>query len=61
MIKVTIPPVPAKTVNVSRCFYDCPYFSTVGHEMQCTHPNKPKGLLLYHPDVMKFPKGCPIK
>ena len=56
--------------EVTRCYHECPYFSTEGmeHAMVCEHPQAPgdppyKGFgVISHPDcITGFPKECPLK
>lgn len=50
------------TKDITRCFQDCPYFNSVGHEMECEHPEAPdKGQIITYPDCYKgFPSRCPL-
>ena len=66
MIEVTIP---AKTVKISRCYHECPYFRLDGGPgpvMYCGHPvfdGAPYGeaMIINHPDCdTGFPKKCPL-
>lgn len=65
-MKITIP---AKTIEISRCYHECPYFSLDGGPsptMYCGHPFwKDKGAyagaIIRHPVCDEgFPSACPL-
>ena len=63
-MKITIP---EKTVEINRCYHECPYFGTEGGPgpvMVCNHPkNKTmeEAYIISHPECDDgFPDECPL-
>ena len=61
--------IPERTVTISRCFHECPFFRLDGGPgpmMYCGHPSlSGKGqeaqCIISHPDCdTGFPKKCPL-
>ena len=64
-MKVTIP---ERTVEITRCYHECPFFGLDGGPsgaMHCDHPSLASdynlGYIISHPDCSTgFPAGCPL-
>jgi|AntAceMinimDraft_18_1070375.scaffolds.fasta_scaffold04883_5 hypothetical protein len=61
--------IPSKTVTITKCFHECPYFSTEGGPspiMVCNHPyfddKEPyDNCIIHHPQCdTGFPDDCPL-
>jgi len=52
------------TVEISRCYHQCPYFSVEGGPgpiMICNHPEVENPHIITHPKcVSGFPEKCPL-
>jgi len=59
--------IPAREVEISRCYHECPYFGLDGGPgpvMVCNHPSLSgwEGMdIISHPECVNgFPKKCPL-